>query len=125
MTLLALATGAPLPAQTGDQGKPPVYRYIAEWDVPRAQWAEMVKVELLADGVVTSYGLDTEDFHQQKLGRVSFYFTTSEASGIDKAGKAFDEAFEKNPALGAAFRSMTEREGHRDFLTRLRYMSIK
>ena len=57
MTLLALATGAPLPAQTGDQGKPPVYRHIAEWDVPRAQWAEMVKVELLADGVVTSYGI--------------------------------------------------------------------
>ena len=30
MTLLALATGAPLLAQTGDQGKPPVYTYIAE-----------------------------------------------------------------------------------------------
>jgi hypothetical protein len=246
LTLLALATGAQLRAQTGDQGKPPVYTYLAEWAVPRAQWADMLKVDeqerslldklvadgtltgygaytnlihqegepthgswftatsegnlmkaleaiyaqpgsttapveaaskhwdyilvsriynqrsgkseggyllgdqwdvkpgemreysdlvksalvpvcekLLADGVVTSYGLDTEDFHQQKLGLVTFYFTTSDASGIDKASKAFDEAFGKNPALGAAFRSMTEREGHRDFLTRLRYMSIK
>jgi hypothetical protein len=227
---LALATGARSLAQTGDQGKPPVYTYIADWDVPRAQWAEMVKVDeqerplldklvadgtligygaytnlihqegapthgswftatsegnlmkaleaiyaqpggtsapvqaaskhwdyivvsriynqrserseggyllgdqwdvkpgemreyndlmksalvpvcekLLADGVVTSYGMDTEDFHQQKLGRVTFYFTTSDASGIDKAGKAFDEAFDKNPALGVAFRSLTER----------------
>ena len=106
-----------------------------EWDVKPGdmrEYTDLVKnalvpicEKLLADGVVTSYGLDTEDFHQQKLGRVSFYFTTSEASGIDKAGKAFDEGFEKNPALGAAFRSMTEGEGHRDFLTRLRYMSIK
>jgi len=246
LALLALATGEQLVAQTGDQGKPPVYTYLAEWAVPRAQWADMVKLDeqdrplldklvadgtltgygaytnlihqegepthgtwftatsegnlmkaleaiyaqpgsttapvqdaskhwdyilvsrtynqrsdkseggyllgdqrdvkpgemreyndliksalvpvcekLLADGVVTSYGMDTEDFHQQKLGLVTFFFTTSDASGLDKAGKAFDEAFEKNPALGAAFRSMTEREGHHDFLARLRYMVIK
>jgi hypothetical protein len=81
--------------------------------------------KLLTDGVVTSYGMDAEDFHQQTLGRVTFFFTTSDASGIDKTGKGFDEAFEKNPALGAAFRSMVDREGHRDFLTSLRYMPIK
>jgi hypothetical protein len=81
--------------------------------------------KLLADGVITSYGLETEDFHQDKLGIVTFYMTTSDAEGIDKAGKAFDEAYDKNPALGAAFRSLVEREGHRDFLDRLRYMSIK
>jgi polyphosphate kinase 2 (PPK2 family) len=81
--------------------------------------------KLLTDGVVRSYGMDTEDFHQQKLGRVTFYFTTSDASGLDKASKAFDEAFDKNAALGAAFRSMTDREGHRDFLARLRYMTTK
>jgi len=246
LTLLVMATGVRLKAQNADQGKPPVYTYIAEWAVPRAQWPDMVKLDeqdrplldqlvadgtlmgygaytnlihqegepthgswftatsegnllkaleaiyaspgsttapvqgaskhwdyilvsriynarsgkseggylwgdqwdvkpgemreyndlmksalvpicekLLADGAVTSYGMDTEDFHQQKLGRVTFYLTASDASGLDKAGKAFDEAFDKNPALGAAFRSMVEREGHRDFLTRLRYMTIK
>lgn len=246
LALVALAAGAPLQAQEADQGKPPIYTYIAEWAVPRAQWADMAKVDeqdrplmdklvadgtitgygaftnlihqegepthgtwftatsegnlmkaleavyaqpgsttspvqaaskhwdyitvsriynqrsgkseggylagdewnvkpgemreyndllksalvpvcekLLADGILTSYGVETEDFHQQTLGRVTFYFTTTDASGLDKVDKAFDEAFGKNPALGAAFRSMTEREGHRDFLTRLRYMSLK
>jgi hypothetical protein len=81
--------------------------------------------KLLADGAVTSYGIDTEDFHTQKLGRVSFYFTTGDTSGFDKASKAFDEAFDKSPALGTALQSMVDREGHRDFLTRLRYMNNK
>jgi hypothetical protein len=235
-----------LQAQTGDQGKPPVYTYLAQWAVPRAQWADMVKLDeqdrplmdklvadgtltsygaytnlihqegepthgtwftatsegnllkaleavyaqpgsttapvqggskhwdrllvsrmynqrsgkseggylagdqwdvkpgemrayndlmksglvpicekLLADGVVTSYGIDTEDFHTQKLGRVTFYFTTSDTLGFDKASKAFDEAFDKNPALNSALQSMVDREGHRDFLTRLRYVNNK
>jgi hypothetical protein len=35
------------------------------------------------------------------------------------------QAFDKNPALGAAFRSLVEREGHIDFLDRVRFMTIK
>jgi hypothetical protein len=246
LTLLASAAAVPLKAQNADQGKPPVYTYIAEWAVPRAQWADMVKLDdqdkplmdklvadgtltgygaytnlihqegepthgtwftatsegnllkaleavyanpgtttapvqgaskhwdyilvgriynqrpgkseggylagdqwdvkpgemrayndlmksalvpvcekLLADGTVTSYGMDTEDFHTQKLGRVTFYFTTPDASAFDKASKAFDEAFDKSPALGSALQSMVDRQGHRDFLDRLRYMVNK
>ncbi len=239
-------TSGSLRAQTGDQGKPPVYTYVAEWAVPRAQWADMAKVDaqdrtlmdklvadgtltgygaftnlihqegeathgtwftatsegnvlkaleavykqpgmvaapveaaskhwdymlvsrvynqrpgkyengylagtnwdvkpgemrayndliksalvpvyekLLADGVVTSYGMSTEDIHTGKLGRVSFYFTTADADGFDKASKALDEAFDKTPAIGAALGSMVNREGHRDFLDRLSYMNLK
>jgi len=81
--------------------------------------------KMLADGVITSYGIDTEDFHTEKLGRVTFHFTTSDTEAFDKASKALDEAFDKSPGLGTAFQSMVEREGHRDFLTRLRYMSNK
>ncbi|MGI9075676.1 MAG: hypothetical protein ACR2JB_31090 [Bryobacteraceae bacterium] len=246
LSIVALVVGVPLQAQTGDQGKPPVYTYISQWAVPRAQWAEMVKLDeqdrplmdklvsdgtltgygaftnlihqegepthgtwftatsegnllkaleavyaqpgtttapvqsaskhwdymlvgrvynqrsgksdggylagdqwdvkpgemrayndlvksalvpvfekLLADGSVTSYGMDAEDFHTQKLGRVTFYFTTPDAPAFDKANKAFDEAFEKSPALGSALQSMVDQEGHRDFLDRLRYMSNK
>ncbi len=246
LAVLVAATGVPLKAQNADQGKAPVYTYISEWAVPRAQWPEMVKLDeqdrplmdklvadgtltgygaytnlihqegepthgswftattegslmkaleavyaqpgsttspvqaaskhwdyilvsrmhnqrsgkseggyltggqwdvkpgemrayndlmkstlvpifekLLADGAVTSYGMDTEDFHTQNPGRVSFYYTTSDTSGLDKASKAFDEAFEKNPALLTAFTAMVEREGHRDFLDRLRYMANK
>ncbi len=106
-----------------------------QWDVKPGEmheYTELVKStlvpvceKLVADGVLTAYGLETEDYHQEELGRVTFYMMTKDADGVDKAGKAFDDAFEKNPALGAAFRSLVERDGHRDFLQRLRFMSNK
>jgi len=106
-----------------------------QWDVKPGEmraYNDLVKStlvpvfeKLLADGVLTAYGLETEDYHQEKLGRVSFYMTTRDADGVDKASKAFDDAFDKNPALGAAFRSMVEHSGHRDFLLRLNYMTVK
>jgi hypothetical protein len=81
--------------------------------------------KLLADGVVTSYGLESEDFHSQKLGRMDFYVTVPDAAALDKVDKAMNELFEKNPTLGAALQSMTQSEGHRDYLMRLRYLSNK
>jgi hypothetical protein len=245
LIFLALAAGLPARAQSAGQSKPPMYTYIAEWAVPREQWADMEKIDdqekslmeklvadgtlvsygdftnlihqegepthgswfsatsegnllkaleavyaqgvttapvqaaskhwdfitvsrmynarpgkseggylivsdwnvkpgrmhefnelakstfepvyekLLADGVVTAYGMESEDFHSQKVGRVSFYLTTPDAAAIDKVDKALDELFEKNSALGPAFRSMAESEGHRDYLARLRYMENK
>ena len=106
-----------------------------QWDVKPGEmraYNDLVKStlvpvfeKLLADGVVTSYGMDTEDFHTQKLGRVTFYFTTADTSAFDKASKAFDDAFDKSPALASALQSMVDRQGHRDFLDRLRYMRNK
>lgn len=241
---LAAATVGPLQAQTAAKAKPPVYTYVATWDVPRAQWGDMVKLDeqdkplldklvadgilvgygaytniihqegeathgtwftatsegnllkaleaiyaqpasvgapvqgaskhwdqiltgdiynaksgastgyltwsrwdvkpgemrsyseltktalvpvlekLLAEGSITSYGLLTEDYHQGKLGTIYEYITVPDAASLDKANKAFDEAF-ANPALGDAVRALTEREGHRDYLTRLRFMFSK
>jgi hypothetical protein len=244
LIFLALAAGLPLRAQSADQGKAPMYSYIAEWAVPREQWADMEKLDdqekalmdklmadgtivnyasvtnllhqegepthatwfsamsegnllkaleaiyaqgtttapvqaaskhwdyitvsrlynqrpgsfggylivsfwnvkpghmrdvrdleknnivpvmerLLAEGTVTSYGMETEDFHSQKLGRVDFYTTVSDAAAMDKVDKAMNELFEKNPTLGDAFQSMTESEGHRDYLMRVRYLKNK
>jgi hypothetical protein len=81
--------------------------------------------KLLADGTITSYGLNTEDYHTQKIGMAWNYFTVPDAASLDKANKALDEAFDNNPGLGDAFRALTQREGHRDYLTRLRYMVSK
>ena len=36
---------APSHAQSADQSKPPMYIYVSEWAVPRAQWADMAKVD--------------------------------------------------------------------------------
>jgi hypothetical protein len=81
--------------------------------------------KLLAAGTITSYGLLTEDYHQQPIGTIYEYFTVPDAASLDKANKALEDVFAANTALGAANRSMTNREGHRDFLTRLRYMNNK
>ena len=235
----------PLAGQTANQGKPPIYTYVAEWSVPRAQWADMEKVadedkpvldklvadgtltsygaytnlihqegepthgtwfsatsegnllkalemiykqpslvsapvqgaskhwdqilvdriyngkpgtstgyltwsswqikpgegqayqsliksvmvpvleKLLAEGTITSYGFDMEDYHTQPIGMVYEFITVPDYASLDKANKAFDAAFESNPALGDAYRSTVQREGHRDYLTRLRFMVNK
>jgi hypothetical protein len=81
--------------------------------------------KLLAEGSITSYGELHEDYHQDKLGLVFDYLTVPDAASMDKVNKAFDDAMAASPALLDAFRSLTEPEGHRDFLTRLRYMVSK
>ncbi len=106
-----------------------------QWDVKPGQmraYTDLLKSELvpvceklMQDGAVTSYSIDTEDFHTGKMGRVTFVFTTADTAAFDKASKAFDDAFDKNPTLGTAFLSMVDHDTHRDFLTRLRYMTNK
>lgn len=245
LTLLAVPAGTALGAQNQDQGKPPIYTYIAQWAVPRAQWADMAKIDdqerplmdkLVADGTITGYGafanlihhegepthgswftatsegklmkaleavyaqgtttapvqaaskhwdfivvsraynahsgkfdgaylsgsgwdvkpgegqafrelinsrlvpvleklvadsalvsysVDTEDYHTEKPGRVTLVYTTADAAGLDKVGEALEAAFSKDPEIGPAFRSMTDGEGHRDFLLRVTHMTIK
>ena len=244
LLFLALAASLPLWAQSADHGKPAMYSYIAEWAVPREQWADMEKLEdqqkglmdklmaegtivnyasvknllhqegepthgiwfsamsegnllkaleaiyaqgtttapvqaaskhwdyitvsrmynqrpgvfggylvvsywnvkpghmreyhalarstfepvyekLLAEGAVTSYGLEREDFHSDKLGRVDFWVTVPDAAALDKVDKAMDELFEENPTLGPALQSMSEGEGHRDYLMRVRFLKNK
>jgi hypothetical protein len=105
------------------------------WYVKSGQmhaYTELVKKELvpvyeklLADGVITSYGMGTEDYHTGKMGLVTAWFTTSDTASFDKADKVLEEAFDNNPAVTSAFRSMVDTEGHRDFLDRLSYVNYK
>jgi hypothetical protein len=81
--------------------------------------------KLVADGTVVSYGFATEDYHTGTLGRVTFYTMLPDADALDKVDKAFDDAFDKMPSYGLAFRSLVDREGHRDFLERIRTMTNK
>lgn len=107
----------------------------SEWQVKPGQmkaYADITKKllvpvleKLLADGAITSYGEMTNDYHSGRIGVVYDYFTVPDAAALDKANKAFDDAFEGNPALTLAYRELTEQEGHHDYLTRLRTMSSK
>jgi len=53
--------------------KPPLYTYVAEWNIPRAQWAEMAKGnaasqkimdQSVADGTILGFGSDRTVVHQ-------------------------------------------------------------
>ncbi len=106
-----------------------------QWDVkPGAmrEYNELLKSTMvpvldkaMADGVIVSYGFATEDYHTGKLGRVTFYCMLPDADALDKLDKIMSDAFDKSPAYGEAFRSLVDREGHRDFLDRVRTMTNK
>jgi hypothetical protein len=81
--------------------------------------------KLLAEGTISGYGLVTEDYHTTDPGVIFEYFMTPDAASLDKANAAFEEVFAKNAALGGASRTMLNREGHRDSLSRIRFMVNK
>ncbi len=72
-TMLTLSA-IPLVAQTSEvKEKPPMYSYVANWQIPRAHWAEMAKAnaadktimdKALADGTIVGYGDDENLVHQ-------------------------------------------------------------
>jgi len=71
---LAAIFASPVRAQGGDEKeKSPVYTYVAEWGVPRADWPAFEKpdpafnnlmAKLLADGTILSYGSFKSVVHQ-------------------------------------------------------------
>lgn len=64
----------PVVAQTpAVKEKPPMYTYVADWQIPRAHWSEMAQAEAankallvkaLADGTIVGYGNDEVLVHQ-------------------------------------------------------------
>lgn len=72
--LVSLVCAVPCSAQGAEvKEKPPMYSYIANWVVPRAQWGEMAKAadedkaildKALADGTIVGYGSDETLVHQ-------------------------------------------------------------
>ena len=78
MGLCALAIlsqcALPVSAQNAEvKEKPPMYSYVANWQVPRAHWGDMAKEgdatksvldKALADGTIVAYGSDENLVHQ-------------------------------------------------------------
>ncbi len=76
--LCVLATAAvwvaPASAQTAEvKEKPPMYSYVSNWAIPRAQWAEMEKADQadqkilekgVSDGTIVAFGNDRNLIHQ-------------------------------------------------------------
>jgi hypothetical protein len=66
------ALAVPASAQDEPKEKPPMYSYVAFWNIPRAQWADMDKAsagdqktldKAMADGSIVGYGYDLNLVH--------------------------------------------------------------
>jgi hypothetical protein len=72
LTLMTLGTASAF-AQDEVKEKPPMYSYVANWNIPRAQWPNVDKdngpnqkllEKMLADGTIVGYGNDVNEVHQ-------------------------------------------------------------
>ncbi|MDE3188828.1 MAG: hypothetical protein KGM96_15045 [Acidobacteriota bacterium] len=88
--LCALPSGA----QMSDvKSKPPMYSYVANWQIPRARWAEMSKdasserailEKALADGTIVGYGNDVNLVHQADSETHDSWFSAMSMAGLMK-----------------------------------------
>lgn len=81
--------------------------------------------KLKAEGVVTMYALESEDFHADTPGAETFLYVTADAAGIDKVSDAIDAEIASHPALESALESFVDWKEHHDFLGRVPYMVNK
>lgn len=73
--------------------KPPMYSYVANWDIPRANWPDMDKAaaannatmeKALADGTIVGYGYDTNLVHQLSLETHDDWWSATSLAGLLK-----------------------------------------
>ena len=84
----------PSTAQTPEiKEKPPMYSYVADWQIPRAHWADMEKSasgtnavleKALADGTIVGYGTDENLVHQPDTETHDNWWSSMSMAGIVK-----------------------------------------
>lgn len=118
LTLLCLLAAAPMVA-LAQQQEPPIFTFVAEWDVPRAQWgdytafgeknARPVQDRLAADGTLMNWGNYATTVHEEKGITHGVWYTAHSVAGIEKALGEFLK-LPPNPAVFGA--------RHQDYLLR-------
>ena len=86
----------PLPsaAQSSEiKEKPPLYTYIAEWQIPRAHWSEVGKSndadkpvldKAMADGTIVAYGSDSAVVHKANQTTHDNWWASTSIAGLMK-----------------------------------------
>jgi hypothetical protein len=89
--LLLIGMATPAMAQTEVKEKSPVYVYIGEWSIPRAQWGDMEKSETadqamlqsaMSAGTIVGYGFDTNLVHQADGPTHDDWWVSTSMAGI-------------------------------------------
>src|SRR5581483_6270740 len=90
---------APAQAQRSEaKDKPPMYSYVGNWSIPRAQWAEMEKNDAadqsildkaVANGTLVGYGNDVNLVHQREGSTHDEWWSAMSMSGLIKVLEQF------------------------------------
>lgn len=95
LAVIAALSASPTRAQMGgDKEKPAVYTYVAEWAVPRGDWAAYEKTtagdkqlfdKMIADGTITSYGTFKNLVHQEGAPTHGDWWSATSMANLMKA----------------------------------------
>ena len=121
LVLAAVSFAAPAFAQTPPADAPRPYTFVAQWDVPRAQWGNWVSdfdkntrpvlEKLAADGTLISWGAYEAVVHTPEGMTHGVWWGSLTYAGIEKARQELVKSSAASASLAAA-------TGHRDYLLR-------
>jgi hypothetical protein len=106
------AWAAPVLAQDEPKEKPPMYSYVGNWTIPRAQWAEMDKAsaanqkileKAMADGTIVGYGNDMNLVHTPDGDTHDDWWSAMSMAGIlNVLDKFYKNNSSTSPVLASA-----------------------
>lgn len=109
---MMVAWAAPALAQDEPKEKPPMYSYVGNWSIPRAQWAEMEKANVadqkvldkaMADGAIVGYGNDVNLVHTPDGDTHDGWWSAMSMAGIlNVLDKFYKSGTATSPVLASA-----------------------
>jgi hypothetical protein len=118
--LCALAISAvwagPAVAQSEVKEKPPLYTYVAAWNIPRPQWGDVEKAnasdqklldKAVADGTIVGYGNDVTLVHQAEGTTHDGWWSAMSLAGVLNV---LDQLEKSGNATTAVYSSATEHQ---------------
>jgi len=117
--VLVFALTCPPTWAQGSSSQPPIFTYVAEWNTPRAQWADMQKHNesnkatldaLVADGTLLGYGTYENRIHSETTPTHGSWF---QAESLANIFKALDKIYAQAGATTAPAQAASK---HWDFL---------
>ena len=115
VTLVLGVYVAAVSGQTAEvKEKTPMYTYVADWSIPRAQWAEMEKTnastqsimeKALASGTLVGYGNDTALVHDLDGATHDGWWSATSMAGILNV---LDQIYKAGSANATVFNSATK-----------------
>jgi hypothetical protein len=112
---LALSAAVLARAQTSEvKEKPPMYTYVGNWAIPRAQWADLEKQttanqkimeKAIADGTLVAYGTDTNLIHQTDGATHDDWWSSMSMAGLLNV---LDQIYKSGSATSPVLASATK-----------------